>query len=155
MSAPKVTDHLVEAINSGKYDAIICNYANPDMVGHTGNFDAAVKAIEAIDQCLGRVFEALQSSGGEALITADHGNAEQMRGKETGQAHTAHTSNVVPLLYIGRDAEMVDGTLADVVPSLIYLMGLEPPMEMTGRSLVELLPGQTESDQATELGAEA
>ena len=155
MNAPKVTDHLVEAIGSGKYDVIICNYANPDMVGHTGNFDAAVKAIEAIDHCLGRVFEALRAAGGEALVTADHGNAEQMRGKETGQAHTAHTSNMVPLLYIGRDAKMVDGSLADVAPSMIHLMGLEPPMEMTGRSLVELLPEQTETDPATELEEEA
>ena len=155
MSAYTVTDHLVEAIESGKYDAIICNYANPDMVGHTGNFDAAVKAIEAIDECLGRVLEALQAAGGEALITADHGNAEQMRGKETGQAHTAHTSNPVPFLYIGRHAEMEDGSLADVIPSMIRLMGLEPPMEMTGRALIELLPGQPETDPAPELGAEA
>ena len=146
MSAAKVTDHLVEAIENGKYEVIVCNYANPDMVGHTGNFKAAVKAIEVIDQCLGRVFEALQSAVGEALITADHGNAEQMRGKETGQAHTAHTSNVVPLLYIGRHARMVDGSLSDVVPSMIHLLGLQPPAQMTGRSLIELLPGQSETD---------
>jgi 2,3-bisphosphoglycerate-independent phosphoglycerate mutase len=138
MSAPQVTDHLVEAILGGKYDVIICNYANPDMVGHTGNFEAAVKAIEVIDTCLGRVYEALESVGGEALITADHGNAEQMRGEETGQAHTAHTSNLVPLLYIGRPARLDEGALADVVPTLIELMGLTPPQEMTGRSLVEL-----------------
>ncbi len=138
MSASKVTDHLVEAIKSGKYDVIICNYANPDMVGHTGNFEAAVNAIEAIDKSLGRVYEALQSVGGEALITADHGNAEQMRGKETGQAHTAHTSNLVPLLYIGRPARLEEGVLADVVPTMIDIMGLTPPPEMTGHSLIEI-----------------
>jgi len=153
MSASLVTDHLVEAIQGGKYDVIICNYANPDMVGHTGNFEAAVQAIEAIDENLGRVFEALQSAGGEALITADHGNAEQMRGKETGQAHTAHTSNVVPLLYIGRPAHLEEGVLADVVPTLIDIMGLTPPAEMTGRSLVELLPQNGQA--AVELDEEA
>jgi 2,3-bisphosphoglycerate-independent phosphoglycerate mutase len=155
MSAAKVTDHLVEAIEGGKYDVIICNYANPDMVGHTGNFDAAVKAIEFIDQCLGRVLDALQSAGAEALITADHGNAEQMRGKETGQAHTAHTSNPVPLLYAGRPARMADGSLSDVVPSILYLMGLETPPEMTGRSLIELLPEQLGTSSATPQEAEA
>ena len=155
MSAYQVTERLVEAIESGKYEVIVCNYANPDMVGHTGNFQAAVQAIEVIDQCLGRVFEALQVTGGEALITADHGNAEQMRGKETGQAHTAHTSNVVPLLYIGRRARMEDGSLSDVVPSLIYLMELEQPMEMTGRSLIELLSEQCEPDSTPPLGVEA
>jgi 2,3-bisphosphoglycerate-independent phosphoglycerate mutase len=140
MSAPLVTDHLVEAIEGGKYDVIVCNYANPDMVGHTGKFEAAVRAIEAVDRSLGRVFEALQSVGGEALITADHGNAEQMRGRDTGQAHTAHTSNPVPLLYIGRPARLEEGVLADVAPTLIDIMGLTPPTEMTGHSLVELLP---------------
>ncbi|MCO6412933.1 MAG: 2,3-bisphosphoglycerate-independent phosphoglycerate mutase [Thiogranum sp.] len=155
MSAPRVTDHLVEAIGSGKYDVIICNYANPDMVGHTGSFDAAVRAIEAIDQCLGRVVEALHAAGGEMLITADHGNAEQMRGKETGQAHTAHTSNLVPLVYVGRPAQLADGVLADVVPTLIALMGLEPPREMTGRSLVEFVPEQAAPATARKLEAEA
>ncbi len=155
MSASKVTDHLVEAIQGGKYDVIICNYANPDMVGHTGNFDAAVKAIEMIDASLGRVYDALRSVGGEALITADHGNAEQMRGKETGQAHTAHTSNVVPLLYIGRPAHLDEGALADVAPTLIHLMGLKAPPEMSGRSLVELLPEGAPVAQGVDEGAEA
>ncbi|HHJ15360.1 MAG TPA: 2,3-bisphosphoglycerate-independent phosphoglycerate mutase [Gammaproteobacteria bacterium] len=155
MSAPKVTDHLVEAIEGGKYDVIICNYANPDMVGHTGNFDAAVKALEVLDACLGRVLKALLAVGGEALITADHGNAEQMRGKKTGQAHTAHTSNPVPLLYVGRPAHLVDGSLSDVIPSVLYLMGLEPPREMTGRSLIEILPESPETAAAAEAGAEA
>ncbi|HFD80070.1 MAG TPA: 2,3-bisphosphoglycerate-independent phosphoglycerate mutase [Gammaproteobacteria bacterium] len=155
MSASQVSEHFIEAIESGRYDAIICNYANPDMVGHTGNFEAAVQAIEAVDRNLGRVLEALQAAGGEALITADHGNAEQMRGKETGQAHTAHTSNPVPLLYVGRPARLLDGALSDVVPTLIQLMGLEAPLEMTGRSLVEPL-SQGEGDAVTaELGVEA
>lgn len=154
MSAPEVTDHLVSAITSGTYDAIICNYANPDMVGHTGNMEAAVKAIEAIDQCLGRVLEALESVGGEMLVTADHGNAEQMRDKETGQPHTAHTSNPVPLVYVGqRPATLADGALSDVVPSLIDIMGMQQPVEMSGRSLITWLdPGRT--DDAT-TGAEA
>jgi 2,3-bisphosphoglycerate-independent phosphoglycerate mutase len=155
MSAPEVTDHLVAAIKSSKYDVIICNYANPDMVGHTGNFNAAVKAIETIDACLGRVYEALQEVGGEALITADHGNAEQMRGKETGQAHTAHTTNVVPLLYLGRPASLENGSLSDVMPSVIHLIGLQAPMEMTGRSLVELSTEDSETDAALSRGAEA
>ncbi len=155
MCAAEVTDHLVEAIEGGKYDVIICNYANPDMVGHTGNFDAAVKAIEFIDQCLGRVLNVLQSAGAEALVTADHGNAEQMLGKETGQAHTAHTSNPVPLLYVGRPAHMVDGSLSDVIPSILYLMKLEPPREMTGRSLIELLPEQRDTPSAAPQEAEA
>jgi 2,3-bisphosphoglycerate-independent phosphoglycerate mutase len=140
MSAPQVTDQLVDAIRGGKYDVIICNYANPDMVGHTGNFEAAVKAIEAIDTCLGRIIDALQAVGGEALITADHGNAEQMRGKNTGQAHTAHTSNLVPFVYVGRPAHLEEGVLADVVPTLLDIIGLKPPEEMTGHSLVELQP---------------
>jgi 2,3-bisphosphoglycerate-independent phosphoglycerate mutase len=155
MSAPEVTDHLVAAIKSEKYDVIVCNYANPDMVGHTGNFDAAVKAIEAIDTCLGRVYEALQEVGGEALITADHGNAEQMRGKKTGQAHTAHTSNVVPLLYLGRPARLEEGALSDVMPSIIHLIGLQVPMEMTGRSLVTLASDNSDIEAELSRGAEA
>lgn len=139
MSAHEVTDRLVEAIQGKKYDVIICNYANPDMVGHTGNYEAAVKAIEALDKCLGRVYESLREVGGEMLITADHGNAEQMQGEGTGQAHTAHTSNPVPFVYVGRPATLAStGSLCDVAPTMLYLMGLEQPMEMTGTSLVEL-----------------
>jgi 2,3-bisphosphoglycerate-independent phosphoglycerate mutase len=139
MSAAELTDKLVEAIASGKFDTIICNYANPDMVGHTGNFDACVKAIETIDTCLARVHEAITAAGGELLITADHGNAEKMADEKTGQAHTAHTANPVPLLYIGRDAEISDnGSLSDIAPTMLYLMGLEQPAEMTGRSLLRL-----------------
>lgn len=140
MSAPELTDKLVDAIHSGDYDVIVCNYANPDMVGHSGNFDAAVTAIEALDVCIGRVYEAMQHVGGEMIITADHGNAEKMSDVETGQAHTAHTTNLVPFLYIGRDAQMAStGSLADVVPSMIYCMDLKKPSEMTGHSLMEFV----------------
>ena len=141
MSAPELTDQLVAAIKGNKYDAIVCNYANPDMVGHTGNMEAAVKAIEAVDTCLGRVIDALQKVGGEAIITADHGNAEKMYNDDTAQPHTAHTSELVPMLYIGRKANLVkeDGVLADLAPTLLYLMGLDKPVEMTGESLVEVL----------------
>ncbi len=139
MSAFEVTGHLVDAILGGEYDAVICNFANPDMVGHTGNFEAAVRAIEAVDRCLGRIVEALHRVGGEAIVTADHGNAEQMRGRDTGQAHTAHTTNPVPFIYIGRQARLAPtGALSDVAPSMLYLMGLDQPAEMTGTSLVEL-----------------
>ncbi|RMG31096.1 MAG: 2,3-bisphosphoglycerate-independent phosphoglycerate mutase [Gammaproteobacteria bacterium] len=139
MSAPEVTDRLVEAIESGRYDVIVTNYANPDMVGHTGNFEAAVAAIEALDACLGRVVEALARTGGEMLITADHGNAEKMRDERTGQPHTAHTTDLVPLVYVGRPAEMsAQGSLCDVAPTLLHLMGLAVPDEMTGTSLVQL-----------------
>ena len=139
MSANELTDKLVEAIESGKYDAIICNYANPDMVGHTGNFEATVKAIEALDKCLERVVDSAQHVGGELLITADHGNAEQMRNPETEQAHTAHTSNPVPLIYIGRPAVLAEnGALSDIAPTMLHLMGIEKPNEMGGDSLVSL-----------------
>ena len=140
MSAAQLTDQLVQAIESRTYDTIICNFANPDMVGHTGNFDATVKAIETIDACLGRIVESLKKVGGEVLITADHGNAEQLIGEGTGQAHTAHTTNPVPLIYIGRSAKMTQGgALADVAPTLLHLMGLDIPSEMSGDSLVELV----------------
>ena len=139
MSASELTDQLVEAIKSEKYDTIICNYANPDMVGHTGNYDATVKAIEALDKCLERVIEAAQQVGGELLITADHGNAEQMSNSESGQPHTAHTSNPVPLVYIGRPAVLAEnGALSDIAPTMLHLMDLEKPEEMRGDSLVSL-----------------
>jgi 2,3-bisphosphoglycerate-independent phosphoglycerate mutase len=140
MSAIEVTDKLVAAIHSKKYGMIICNFANPDMVGHTGNFDATVKAVEVIDQCLGRIITALKAVGGEAIITADHGNAECMYDEQTKQPHTAHTHELVPFVYIGRTATITDdiGTLADVAPTLLYLMGLSQPVEMTGRSLIEI-----------------
>ncbi len=141
MSAPEVTDHLVTAIEGGVYDTIVCNYANADMVGHTGDFGAAVQAIEAVDQSLGRILAALHRAQGEMIITADHGNAEQMIDRENAQPHTAHTSNLVPLVYVGRPAKLKDdGALCDVAPTLLALMGVEQPMEMSGHSLVELLP---------------
>ena len=143
MSAQAVTDRMVEAIYGLKYDVIICNFANPDMVGHTGNFEAAVKAVETVDSCIDRVVAAAQSIGGEILITADHGNAEQMRSVATkmdrGVPYTSHTTNVVPLVYIGRPAIMANsGSLTDLSPTMLYLMGAEIPSEMTGKSLVKL-----------------
>jgi 2,3-bisphosphoglycerate-independent phosphoglycerate mutase len=140
MSAPEVTDRLVAAIASGRYDAIICNYANGDMVGHTGNYEAARKAVETLDQCIGRVVAAVRAVGGEVLITADHGNVEKMHDDATGQAHTAHTLNRVPFVYVGRSATMHEGgSLQDIAPTLLALMGLPKPAEMTGRSLVALV----------------
>ncbi len=137
MNAPLLTQKLVSAIESKQYDLIVCNFANPDMVGHTGNFSAAVKAIEAIDVCLGQIETALVNVGGEALITADHGNAEKMQDPKSGQPHTAHTSEPVPLVYIGRDASTtgIAGSLSDIAPTLLYLMGLDIPQEMTGKPL--------------------
>ncbi len=139
MSAPEVTDKLVEAIESGEYDLIVCNYANGDMVGHTGKFDAAVKAAECLDQCLERIAAAIQSSGSQCLITADHGNAEQMSNPSSGQAHTSHTTLPVPLVYIGtQDIQLKgEGKLSDIAPSMLDLMSLEIPKEMTGHSLIQ------------------
>jgi 2,3-bisphosphoglycerate-independent phosphoglycerate mutase len=137
MSAIEVTDRLVAAIKSGKYDAIVCNYANGDMVGHTGDFDAAKRALEALDTCIGRVVAAAREAGGEVLITADHGNAEQMYDPETRQPHTAHTLNRVPCVYAGRAATMRNGgALRDIAPTLLAMMGLPPPPEMTGHALI-------------------
>jgi 2,3-bisphosphoglycerate-independent phosphoglycerate mutase len=139
MSAPEVTDRLVAAIAARKYDAIICNYANGDMVGHTGNLAAAVKAVETLDVCVGRVVAAARAVGGEVLITADHGNAEKMHDDATGQAHTAHTLNRVPFVYVGRPASVrAGGALQDIAPTMLALMGLPQPPEMTGRCLVHL-----------------
>lgn len=138
MSAYEVTDKLVGAINSKQYDAIVCNYANADMVGHTGDIHAAMRAVETIDDCLGRVVEAQLARGGEVLITADHGNAEFMMDMKTGQPHTAHTINLVPLVYIGRrHAHLAEtGALEDVAPTLLKMMGLSQPQEMTGEALI-------------------
>ncbi len=145
MSAAEVTERLTAAIAEEKYDVIICNFANADMVGHTGDFDATVKAIETIDLSLGKIVEQTRRVGGELLITSDHGNAEQMRSfiteKIKEQPHTAHTSNLVPLIYVGRPAEAAPSTtaaLCDVVPTLLYLMGMEQPEEMTGNHLFRL-----------------
>ena len=140
MNAPLLTDKFVAAIESKKYDFIMCNFANPDMVGHTGNFDATVKAIECLDNCLGRLILALKKAGGEAMITADHGNAEKMSDHQTGQPHTAHTNFLVPFIYVGRDAEPTkdNGVLSDVAPSLLSIAGLPIPKEMTGIPLMKI-----------------
>lgn len=137
MSAPEVTDAFVEAIEAG-YDLVVTNYANPDMVGHTGDLDAAIKACEAVDQGLARVVEALDRSGGAMLLTADHGNCETMVDPETGEAHTAHTTNLVPVALCGgpAHARLADGRLCDLAPTVLELMGLPQPDEMTGRSLI-------------------
>ncbi len=137
MSAPEVTDEVVKRIESGEYDVVVLNFANCDMVGHTGVFEAAVKAVETVDECLGRVVDAILKMGGKALITADHGNADQMVNYETGGPFTAHTTNVVPLVLIGDGAkELKNGRLADLAPTMLDLMGLEKPSEMTGESLL-------------------
>ncbi len=137
MSAPELTDKLCAAIESRQYDLIICNYANGDMVGHTGKLDAAIKAAETIDVCIGRVKAALEKTGGECLITADHGNLEQMLDAHSHQALTSHTCEPVPLIYIGRKAELVEGgLLSDVAPTLLHIMNLQAPKEMTGRNLI-------------------
>lgn len=140
MSAYELTDRLVEEIRNKRFDVIICNFANPDMVGHTGNLPAAIKAIECIDTCLGKILAALKDVGGEALITADHGNAEMMFDDTTGQAHTAHTKELVPFIYVGRPAKIIktDGILSDVAPTMLYLLGLPQPNDMTGSSILEL-----------------
>ena len=146
MSATLLTDKLIEAIQSNKYDAIICNYANPDMVGHTGNYETTVKAIEALDKCLERLLDTLADTDGEMLITADHGNAEQMYSESGDQAHTAHTSNPVPFIYVGRDAECANkGSLADIAPTMLDLMGVEIPSEMNGHPLVKLTDNKQHS----------
>ena len=137
MNAGEVTDHLVDAITGGKYDVIICNYANCDMVGHTGIIPAAILAVEAVDKSLQRVVDALKSVGGQLLLTADHGNIEQMVDKVTGQPHTAHTTNQVPLVYVCGDKPLVSGGgLSDLAPTMLAILGVEQPVEMTGRSLI-------------------
>ena len=137
MSANEVTDKVVDAINSKKYDTIILNYANPDMVGHTGSLEAAIKAVETIDNCVGRVVEAVNAQEGILLITADHGNSEQMIDYKTGEPHTAHTTNPVPLILVGKDdVKLKSGKLADLAPTMLDLMNLSKPEEMTGESLL-------------------
>ena len=137
MSAYEMTDKLVEAIQAKKYDAIICNYANCDMVGHTGFLDAAIKAVEALDVCIGRVVAAMQAIGGEVIITADHGNAELMRDYQNNQPHTQHTTNLVPMIYVGRRATLAEnGALSDLAPTLLNMMGVTQPAEMTGKNLI-------------------
>ena len=137
MSALEVTDKVVEAINSKKYDSIILNYANPDMVGHTGSLEATIKALETLDGCVGRVVDAINKVNGVLIITADHGNSEQMIDYTTGEPHTAHTTNLVPLVLIGKEAKLKPGKLADLTPTMLDIMGIEKPKEMTGESLIE------------------
>ena len=137
MSAPELADKAVAAIGSGKYDLIVLNFANPDMVGHTGSLPAAIRAVETVDAGLGRIAEAVAKQGGALLVTADHGNCEMMRDPETGGPHTAHTTNPVPVFLAGQPgASLHDGKLADLAPTLLDLMQLAKPQEMTGDSLV-------------------
>ncbi len=140
MSAYEVTDELVNAINSGEYDLLVVNYANGDMVGHTGVFDAAVKAVEAVDRCLGRVYEMVMANHGHMLITADHGNVEQMQDYHSGQVHTQHTTEAVPFIYVGPTQAVIaeGGILADVAPTLLHLMHIPVPADMQGRNLLTL-----------------
>ena len=126
----------MERIESGEYDVIILNFANCDMVGHTGVFEAAVKAVETVDECVGRVIEATQSMGGIAMVTADHGNAEEMA-KEDGSPMTAHTTNLVPFIVVGAAVELREGRLADIAPTILDVMGLACPEEMDGKSLIK------------------
>ncbi|MCZ8115219.1 2,3-bisphosphoglycerate-independent phosphoglycerate mutase [Silanimonas sp.] len=138
MSCPELTDKLVSAIRGGEVDFIACNIANPDMIGHTGDLQAAIKAAEAVDIALGRLREAIEAVGGEMLVTADHGNLEMMRDPETGQPHTAHTVGPVPFVYVGRKATLRSGgALRDIAPTVLQLMGLPKPAAMTGESLVQ------------------
>lgn len=144
MSAPEVTDKLVEAITSKRFDLIVVNYANPDMVGHTGVLDAAVKAVETIDDCLGQLQNALREAGGTMLVTADHGNIELMKDPHTGGPHTAHTTNLVPFILVGSDrvsehsVSLNSGALCDVAPTILTLMKLKQPEAMTGMSLIDV-----------------
>lgn len=139
MSAYEVTDKLVDAIENGNFDAIICNYANCDQVGHSGVYDAAVKAVETVDECMGKVFAALEKVGGHALVTADHGNVEEMFDEASGQVHTQHTTLPVPLAYVGPLSLSLKsgGSLADIAPTMLDLLGVDQPAEMSGQSLVE------------------
>ena len=137
MSAEEVTSNVLKAINSKEYNLIILNYANPDMVGHTGNLDAAIKAIEVIDNCVGKIVKAVEKQNGIMIITADHGNAEEMIDYRTGEPHTAHTTNPVPLILVGKDGVVLrEGRLADLAPTILDLMEIDKPEEMTGETLI-------------------
>jgi 2,3-bisphosphoglycerate-independent phosphoglycerate mutase len=139
MSAIEVTDQLIKAIESRKYDAIICNYANGDMVGHTGNFEAAIEAVEVLDHCMSRVLEAITRTDGEMLITADHGNVEKMRDTDSNQPLTSHTSGPVPLVYVGKSKKdfSSEGSLCDIAPTLLAILDLNQPQEMSGVNLLD------------------
>lgn len=138
MSAFEVTDKLKDAIRSGQYDVIIINYANGDMVGHTGVFDAAVMAVETVDACIGEIVGMVREMNGHLLITADHGNCEQMQDYDSGQVHTQHTTEFVPFIYVGDKQVNVrtGGRLCDVAPTILHLMGMQKPAQMTGESLL-------------------
>ena len=136
MSAPEVTEEVIKRIESGKYDVIILNFANCDMVGHTGVFAAAVKAVETVDACVGKVVKAIEKAGGIALITADHGNADQMLEDDGKTPFTAHTTNPVPFTIVGFKGKLHHGVLADIAPTMLELLGLPQPAEMTGKSLI-------------------
>jgi 2,3-bisphosphoglycerate-independent phosphoglycerate mutase len=143
MSAPELAEELDRAIRSEQFDVILCNVANPDMVGHTGSLEAATHAVEAVDRVLAVVCEALDATGGELLITADHGNVEQMADPASGQPHTAHTTNPVPFLFRGRAIEGIEnGSLRDLAPTLLALLDLPQPETMTGHSLLRLARDQ-------------
>ena len=139
MSADSITSHLVSDLNEARHDVVICNFASADMVGHTGHFEAAVAAVETLDRCLERIVTASRTAGGTVIVTADHGNAEQLWDDERGGPHTAHTTNPVPMIFIGPDAHasmsLSDGSLRDVAPTMPGVLGIEPPQEMTGRDL--------------------
>ena len=139
MSIDEVTSNVVDAINSKKYDVIILNFANPDMVGHTGNLEAAIKAVEAVDEAVGKVVDSVTANEGVLLITADHGNIEQMIDYKTGEPNTAHTTNPVPFILVGMpNVKLKDGKLADITPTMLDIMGLGKPSEMTGESLINV-----------------
>ena len=140
MSAEQVTKDLISGINSLKYDVIICNFANADMVGHTGNLSATIRAVETLDQCIGKILIALEACEGELLITADHGNAESMLNLKTKQPHTAHTSNPVPVIYAGKRKVLSireNGSLQDIAPTVLSILKVSTPAEMTGKSLFD------------------
>ena len=140
MNAPIVTEKVIEQIKADKYDMIMLNFANADMVGHTGVFEAAVKAVETVDTCVGKIVEALRAVDGQLLIIADHGNAEKMADPETGSPYTAHTTNHVPCILVSeehKNEHLHDGILADVAPTMLTLAGMDIPSEMTGKSLLD------------------
>lgn len=144
MSVQELSKRLDTSIRGGEFDVIVCNVANPDMVGHTGSMEAAMAAVEAVDGCLGVVMEAVEAVNGELLVTADHGNVEQMKDPSTGQNHTAHTTNPVPFVYLGRPARALSGgALRDIAPTMLYLLGLDQPSMMTGKSLIRLEHGES------------
>ena len=138
MSVYEVSEKLIESINSKKYDVIICNFANGDMVGHTGNMEAAKKAVEAMDKCIGDIISATKNISGSLIITADHGNAELMLDVENNQAHTQHTTNLVPFIVMDEKVSKIsdNGSLSDIAPTILAMMDLEAPREMTGKNLV-------------------